>query len=246
MENALTIALSRVVSQQRGVEVRAHNIANAATPGFRAERMLFSDYLVRQNRTTEPPGGRVLQYVQDRATWRDRAPGAMTQTGNALDLAISGEGFFVVATPTGERYTRAGRFTLDGDGRVIDADGNALQGAGGALVIPPEAGRVAISAEGTVSTDQGEIGRLRIVRFDDENRLRREGNRLFRAETRPQDMPQPKIVQGVVEESNVQSVVELTLLMEDMREFQMATGFIEKEAERLASVPDRILRAKRS
>lgn len=246
MENALTIALSRIVAQQRGVEVRASNIANASTPGYRAERMLFSDYLVRQARTADPAGGRVLQYVQDRATWRDTAAGPLTQTGNSLDLAISGEGFFAVATPGGERYTRAGRFTLDTDGRIVDADGNALQGAGGALVIPPEAGRIAISAEGTVSTDQGEIGRLRVVRFDDENRLRAEGNRLFRADAPAQDIPQPKVVQGVVEESNVQSVLELTLLMEDMREFQMATTFIEKEAERLASIPDRILRSKRS
>lgn len=246
MENALTIALSRVISQQRGVEVRAHNIANAATPGYRAERMLFSDYLVRQTRTAEPAGGRVLQYVQDRATWRDNAAGALTQTGNPLDLAIAGEGFFAVATPAGERYTRAGRFTLDGDGRVVDAEGNVLQGAGGALLVPPDAGRVAVSAEGAVSTDQGETGRLRIVRFDDETRLRREGSRLFRAETPPQDMARPKVVQGAVEESNVRSVVELTLLMEDMREFQMATSFIEKEAERLASIPDRILRGRRS
>ncbi len=246
MENALTIALSRVVSQQRGVEVRAHNIANAATPGYRAERMLFSDYLVRQARTADPAGGRVLQYVQDRATWRDNAPGALSQTGNPLDLAIAGEGFFVVATPEGERYTRAGRFTLDGDGRIIDASGNALQGIAGALLIPPDTGPVTISAEGAVANDQGEIGRLRIVRFEDENRLRREGDRLFRAEIPPQDVPQPKVVQGAVEESNVRSVVELTLLMEEMREFQMATTFIEKEAERLASIPDRILRSRRS
>lgn len=245
MENAMTIALSRLVSQQRGVNVRAQNLANMSTPGYRAERMLFSDYLVRQNRTDAPPGGHVIQYVQDRATWRDTSAGPLSRTGNPLDLAIAGEGFFVVATPNGERFTRAGHFTLDGDGRVIDSDGNALQGTGGPLVVPPEAGAVRINAQGAVSTEQGEIGQLRVVRFADQNALRAEGGRLFATDAPPEEMPQPRVVQGAVEGSNVRSIVEMTLMMEDLREFQMASTFVEKEAERLASLPDRILRSKR-
>jgi len=246
MENALTIALSRLVAQQRGVDVRAHNLANASTPGYRAERMLFSDYLVRQTRTDAPAGGGILQYVQDRATWRDTQAGPITRTGNPLDLAIAGDGFFAITTPGGERYTRAGRFTLDADGRVTDADGHALQGAAGPLVIPPEAGAIRITAEGSVSTDQGEIGRLRVVRFDDPNSLRPEGDRLFAADAPAVEMPQPRILQGAVEGSNVRSIVEVALMMDDLREFQMAATFVEKETERLASIPDRILRTRQS
>jgi flagellar basal-body rod protein FlgF len=112
MENPGYIALSRMIVQQRALDVRAANIANMNTPGFKAESVQFSDFLVRQTGTAQPPGGRTVQMVQDRATYRDFSQGQLTKTGNQLDLSLRGDGFFVVQTSNGERYTRAGRFSL--------------------------------------------------------------------------------------------------------------------------------------
>ncbi len=132
MQNASTIALSRLVAQQRAMDVTASNLANADTPGFKTGRTLFADWLSRQAGTTAVPGGRVLAYTQDRATYRDQAAGPLTHTANPLDLAITGPGFFTVQSKAGAMLTRAGRFELQSDGTVADADGNALLDTAGA------------------------------------------------------------------------------------------------------------------
>src|ERR1700712_2019388 len=122
MEMPSYIALSRLVAQSRALEVTATNMANANTPGFKAGRVLFSDWLSRQTGADSPRGGRVVAFVQDRATYRDQQAGPLQATGNPFDVAISGEGYFSVETPRGPRLTRAGRFTPMPDGRLGDAD----------------------------------------------------------------------------------------------------------------------------
>ncbi|MDX2296539.1 MULTISPECIES: flagellar hook-basal body complex protein, partial [Streptomyces] len=124
MDNTSTIALSRLTATQRAVDVISGNIANASTPGYRAERVLFTDWLSPQRGTSIPRGDRTLAYVQDRATWREAAEGTLTHTGNPLDLALSGDGYFTVRTDAGTRLTRAGRFTLQNDGAITDAAGH--------------------------------------------------------------------------------------------------------------------------
>src|ERR1700733_5450452 len=121
-----SIANSRLVAQQRALDVIADNIANANTPGFKAERLLFNDWLSRQNGTAAGQGGNTIAYTQDRATWRDQHPGTLTHTGNPFDLAITGNGYFTVNTPRGPRLTRDGRFGLMPDGTVADSSGDAL------------------------------------------------------------------------------------------------------------------------
>ncbi len=244
MENSLTIALSRVVAQQRATNVRANNIANMNTPGYRTERMLFSDYLVQQNRTGAPQGDRPLQYVQDRATYRDTEAGPITQTGNPLDIAIKGDEFFAVDTPSGERYTRAGHFTLNQDRQIVDVDGNAVLGASGQpITIPEGTGNIAITADGTVSTENGTVGKLRIVGFDRLENLRVEGSRNYRADgVEATQVDTPHLVQGAIEESNVKPVIEITQLIDAQREFEMAVQFVDKEGERLSSIAEKLLR----
>lgn len=246
MDSPGYIVLSRLVAQTRASAVTANNLANAETPGFRAARPLFGTVLERQRQTDVPIGGRELAFAQDRATWRDTAAGSLATTGNPLDLAIAApEGFFVVETPRGERFTRAGRFTLDGEGRIVDPEGNALLGTEGRpLRLAPGESRIEVQGDGTLRTENGVNGQLRIVRFADPQRLQAEGDRLLAA---PQDMAperieRPGLVQGAMEGSNVRPVLELTRMTGDLREFQYVAQMVEREGERLGTAVERILR----
>jgi flagellar basal-body rod protein FlgF len=246
MDSPGYIALSRLVAAQRVTAVTANNIANAETPGFRAYRPLFGAVLERQVDADAPRGGRDLAFAQDRATWRDQAPPPLQRTGNPLDLAIGEQdGFFALQTPRGERYTRAGRFTLDVEGRVVDPDGNqVLSGAGQPLRIEPGSTRIDIRGDGTVTTENGPVGQLRVVRFDNPQGLRPEGDRNFAA---PEDQPPrpveaPRLVQGAMEGSNVRPVMEMTRLTDDLRHFQFVSQMAEREGERLSTAVERILK----
>lgn len=240
------VILSRLGAQLRATEVLAHNLANADTPGFRASRPIFAAAVERQRDVAaQGPAGRMVAYAQDRATWRDDTQGPVSVTGNPFDIAIRGEGFFVVETPGGaERYTRAGRFLLDQDRRLVDADGNAVLDARGTpITLAAGDTRIEVKGDGSLRSENGEIGRLRIVRFEDPQRsLRAEGARLFAADEPAQPVERPTLVQGAVEGSNVSAIEELTRLTGELREFQFAAQFAEREGERLQTAVERILR----
>lgn len=242
MDSPGYIMLSRLGAQLRTTQVLANNVANADTPGFRAERAVFAEHL--QPRAGDaPPGDRGAAYSIDRVTWRDTAPGSLSTTGNTFDLALQGDGFFAVETPRGERYTRAGRFVLAGDGRLSDADGNAVLDARGTpVVLGPSDTRVEVLGDGSIRSENGPIGQLRVVRFPDPQKLKAEGARLYASDEPGTPAERPGVVQGAVEGSNVQPVTEITTLTAQMREFQFASQFVEREGERLQSAVERILR----
>jgi len=244
MDSPSYIILSRLTSQLRASQVTAHNLANADTPGFRAARPVFAEHVARQGRVAGPHAGREVGYAWDRATWRDTDPGSVNSTGNPLDVAITGEGYFSVETPRGERYTRAGRFAMGADGRLVDHHGHAVLNANGQpIAIAPNDTQIQISGDGTIRSENGVLGRIRLVRFENEQALRAEGDRLFEAGGQdPQEVAQPRMVQGALEGSNVVSVLEMTRMMAELREFQMATQFLERESERQQSAVDRLLR----
>ncbi|CAH0142160.1 flagellar basal-body rod protein FlgF [Roseomonas sp. CECT 9278] len=244
MDSPGYIILSRLALQSRATQVLAHNLANADTPGFRALRPVFGEVIQRQELGGSPPGGRPVAFVQDRATWREMDLGAMQVTGNPLDVAITGEGFFAVETPRGERYTRGGRFSLGEGGRLVDMEGNAVLTAEGApIAFSPNDTRIEIQGDGTVRSENGVLGRLRVVRFDNPQALRAEGDRVFDAAgADPVAVERPALRQGVLEGSNVRPIIEMTRLTAELREFQFAAQFAEKEGERLSTAVERILR----
>jgi flagellar basal-body rod protein FlgF len=244
MDSPGYIILSRLSAQMRATQVTANNLANADTPGFRASRPIFAEHVAQQGRVEGPRAGRSVGYSWDRATWRDEAAGPITRTGNPLDVAISGEGWFSVETARGERFTRAGRFGLAPDGRLVDQQGHPVLNTNGQpIAFAPNDTRIEILGDGTIRSENGVIGRLRVVRFEDDQALRAEGDRLFDPDGQaPEDVPRPQVLQGAVEGSNVQSVVELTRMMAELREFQLATQFVERETERQQAVIDRLLR----
>jgi flagellar basal-body rod protein FlgF len=244
MENPTTIALSRLVAQSRALDVTATNLANAGTPGFRAERVLFSDWLAREPARAGPPGGQTLAYTQDRATYRDRQSGTLQHTGNPLDLALGGAaGWFTVQAPQGPRLTRGGHFQLDANGAVVDEQGDPLLDFNGRpLQTAPGDTRLTVAGDGTLSSQNGQIGRIGVVQPDDERRLTAEGGRLMASASPTAPVANPKLVQGAVEDSNVQPIVELNRMMNDLREFQFTTQFLQGESDRQTGAIDKILK----
>jgi flagellar basal-body rod protein FlgF len=234
------IVLSRLASQSRVTDVIANNIANADTPGYRASQALFASKLARADGAVARTAALM---TQDRATWRNTAQGAMQATGNPLDLALSGDGFFLMETPRGERLTRAGRFTLSAQRTLVDMSGNPVIGDRGRIVVPEDIRSITIAGDGTVRGDGNSLGRLRVVNVADPQALIAEGSRLFAAGDQQLDpVRTPGVVQGSIEGSNVQPVAETVRMMAELREFQFAAQFIEREGERISATVDRLLR----
>ena len=244
MENPTTIALSRLVAQGRSLDVTASNIANAGTPAYRAERMLFSDWLAREPVHAEPPGGQTLTYTQDRATYRERQPGTLRHTANPLDIAIGSQtGWFTVQAKQGPRLTRAGHFQLDANGGIVDEQGEALLDTNGRpLLTTPTDTHLSIAGDGTLSSENGQIGKIGIVEPADETKLSAEGGRLMAAASPTTPVAAPHIVQGAVEDSNVSAITELNRMTNDLREFQFTTQFIQGESDRQNGAVDKILK----
>ena len=244
MDIVSSVATSRLVAQQRAMDVLADNIANSNTPGFKAERVLFSDWLSRQNGTAAPPGGGSIAYTQDRATWRERQVGTLTHTGNPLDLALTGDGYFTVSTARGPRLTRDGRFGLMPDGTVADGNGNAvLDNNGQPVKLSPTDTQLTIAGDGTLSSENVQLAKLGVVNVTDPMRVTAEGSTLFRADVATAPVASPGLVQGAVEDSNVQPVLETTRMMDNLRQFQFVSQFIQAEADRQQSAIDKLLPA---
>ena len=242
MDIVSSVAASRLIAQQRAMDVTADNIANAGTPGFKAERVLFSDWLSRQNGTAAGASEPSIAYTQDRATWREQQAGTLTHTGNPFDLAITGEGYFTVETQRGPRLTRDGRFGLTPDGAVADSAGNKLLDTNGQPIqLSPADTQITIAGDGTLSSENGQLGKVGIVKPDDPMQLSAEGNTLFRSASSTTAVASPGIVQGSIEDSNVQPVLETTRMLDGLRQFQFISQFIQAEGDRQQSVIDKLL-----
>ena len=241
MELTTYVALSYMSAQQRALDVTAANLANAGTSGFKAERVLFSDWLSKQGGTDGSHGRQPGAFVQDRATWREQAEGPLQHTGNPLDLAIGGDGYFTVDTPRGPRLTRAGRFTPQPDGTITDAQNEPLLDAGGQkLRLSPADITLTVTADGQLSSENGTIGRIGIVQPTDTAQLRTEGDSGLRADTPTTPVAQPRVLQGVVEDSNVRPILEMTRMMDGLRSFQLTAQMVEQEGQRQQNAIDKL------
>jgi len=238
MDNPTSIVMSRLMAQTRAMDVTASNIANSSTPGFRAGRMMFADWLLPEPNATE----RRAAFVQDRATYFVRDPGPMTHTGNPLDLALADpNAFFSVQTANGTRLTRAGHFTRSATGGVVDEAGDAvLDTAGQPMTLSSADRTVTVAGDGTIGSENGRVGRIGVVTPDDPTAITPEGGRLFVARGTTTPDASPRVVQGAVEGSNVQPITEITRMTADLRSFQLAAQFIQSEAEREQSAIDKL------
>ncbi len=232
------VTLARQVGLMREMNTVANNIANAATTGYRREGVLFTEYI------KATPGGDSLSMAAARARTIDLSQGALTQTGGTFDLAIEGEGFFLVQTPTGERLTRAGTFTPNDAGDLVTPDGHPLLDAGGAPVFaPPEAEVITIAPDGTMSADGAPIAQIGLWRPVDPTDIVREAGALFRAEQGTEPVIEGgRILQGRIEGSNVDPVTEIARMIEVQRAYELGQAFLDRESDRRSKLIDTLTR----
>ena len=233
MENTSLIALSRQSALRRQMNVIAHNLANMNTTAFKGEKMLFVDELVR-SRGGDRTRFENMAFVRDLATMRDTSEGPLKKTENPLDVAIRGDGYFVIDTPDGERFSRNGNFQFDQTGQLVTQAGYPVLSVGGQpFFFAPGDREITISRDGSVSTNAGPLGRLRVVRFDNDQTLRMTEGGLYVTDSPPQAVDRPDVVQGMLEGSNIEPVREMTTMIEVQRAYEGAKTLIDREHERI-------------
>lgn len=233
MENAQLIALSRQTALRNQLDVVATNMANLNTTGFKSQRSLFEEYIMPVAEATEfEAPDRHLSYVHDYGTVTNFQAGNIKSSGNDLDLAVDGDGFFTVQMADGsEAYSRNGSFHLDDTGLLITSEGHPVLTEGGPISFTPEDGKIDISRDGTISTELGVRGRIRLVDFDNPQELNPVGDSLFTGST-PLPVTNVRVIQGALEESNVHGVEEVSRLIEITRAYE-AVAKLMKESDEL-------------
>jgi flagellar basal-body rod protein FlgF len=232
------VTLARQVGLMREMTLVAGNIANAATTGYRREELVFTEFVHAS------PGGDSLSMAAARARTVDLAQGRITETGGTFDLAIEGEGFFLVQTPRGERLTRAGAFTPNEAGDLVTPEGHPLLDAGGAPVfVPPGAEVIGVADDGTVSADGAPLAKIGLWRPAEPTDLVREAGALFRAEAGAEPvLDGGRILQGRLEGSNVDPVAEIARMIEVQRAYELGQAFLDRESDRRSKLIDTLTR----
>jgi flagellar basal-body rod protein FlgF len=240
MENALFVGLSRQMALGREMDVIANNLANSNTGGFKAEEVVFHpDYT--PDRGSAIKHAKPIAFVADYGLTRNLQEGEFTPTGNPLDVAISGQGYLAVQTPDGDRYTRNGHLGTDSSGQLVTSDGNpVLDDAGKPIVLKATDGAPTIAGDGTISAKSGRIAKLKIVDFPDENGLQRQGGTLLATDQTPVPAGKAKVVQGMLESSNVQSVVQMTRMIDVLRAYQANANLMQANDELIRRAIDHI------
>lgn len=226
MSNAVYAALSRQVALDGELSIIANNVANADTTGFRREGSIFTEYIRRII------GSPSISETRVGASAIDEAQGELVKTGSPLDVAIDGPGWFQVETPRGERLTRAGTFIRSPQGLLTTPDGYAVAGDGGRIQLPAGASRIVITDDGVISADGAPIGRLALFTADPTT-LQRDGDTLYRAAGEIAPLDDPRVRQGLIESSNVNSVAEIARMIEVQRAFEISQQLAVNEDDRM-------------
>ena len=226
MENAQLVGLSRQLVLRRELDLIANNVANVDTAGFKAQTLLFKEQKMAPAADLDfRRADRPISFVLDDGNRYDLQPGQMVTTGNELDVAIDGRGWFAVQTAAGERYTRAGSFAIGRDGTLQTRNGDPVLTDGGPLQLQPSETSISIAADGTISTNQGVRGKLRVVDFAADGDLKKVGQSLFTGNN-PQPATLPRVTQGQLEKSNVRSVEQISRLIEVGRSYQAVSKWM--------------------
>ncbi len=230
MDAAGYATLNRQSGLMREMGVVANNIANSSTTGFRREGVVFSEFVAALDKDPS------LSMAHASGRHVDLSQSTLSQTGGQFDFAIQGDGFFLIETPDGQRLTRAGSFTPSAEGELVTSDGYRLLDAGGAPVfVPPDAKGTAVAADGTLSVGGQPIAQIGLWQPSDPLSLRHQSGTLFAAaEMEPAEGA--TILQGMLEDSNVEPVSEIARMIEVQRAYELGQKFLDAEDERVRGV----------
>ncbi|HEX5656811.1 MAG TPA: flagellar basal-body rod protein FlgF, partial [Polyangiales bacterium] len=228
MADGIYTALSGSIAQQHQLDTIANNVANASTAGFRGDRAVFGELVAGAQKgqqridPRQPAPKEDNKFVRVDMNQLDMQAGVLRSTGNQLDLALEGDGFFVVRTPQGDRLTRSGNFMLTQNGELSTTDGNLVVGDSNLpIIIPPNTKNIEIRPDGTVRADNTDVARLALKTVKDPNALMREGATTYtvQAGTQVEQAQRVGVIQGQLESSNVNPVNGLNELITVNRTF---------------------------
>jgi flagellar basal-body rod protein FlgF len=217
MDPITAIAASGLRARMESLDLLANNIANASTGGYKADREFYSLYVA-----PEADGDSTMPLIE--RPWVDHAQGTLHSTGNPLDVALSGSGFFAVNGPSGPLYTRNGNFRVSVDGKLTSAEGYAVLDSQGAPVTVQGTRPLEIARDGTITQDGAVTGKLEIVDFASTAGLSKQGSSYFRItdpSLRPTVSTNTSVEQGQLEAANTGSAEAAVRLVSVMRQFEM-------------------------
>jgi flagellar basal-body rod protein FlgF len=245
-DKGIYTAVSGAMAQNAKLETISNNLANVNTPAFKRDQLVFQEYLTSYEKapdTLRVPrvpasiesfydmNGGDKSYVDTAGSYTDFTGGGIKPTGNALDLAIEGDGVFEILTPQGIQFTRSGNFTLDGEGRLVTKEGHFVLLEGYPKMSDPESRIIATAGESISVGDQGEIrvgdqilGRLSLMQFEQPDSLSKVGGGRYVLKdgyNPAENFVRPfKVHQGFIEQSNVNIVREMTDMLTTTRVFE--------------------------
>ncbi len=232
MDNALYVGLSRQIVLKRQMDIVANNIANTDTNGFKVESLMTKEVPGPPAFTLEGP--RPIKFVGDDGVARDFGQGALRRTDAPFDVAVDGQGFFKVTTKAGDRFTRDGHLRLDETGKLTTQAGNPVaDDGGGEIVLDPLKGEVTVAADGTVSQGTDRVAKIGVYQFASLGALEKTGDNLYKNSSNQQPTPATaaKVRQGMLEGSNVNSILEITQMIEVSRAYEQTTQMMSSEAD---------------
>lgn len=236
MDSIRYVALSRQMGLWKQMESISNNMANMNTSGFKGSETLFRSY-VAETQGAEGVSGKPVYFTQDFASFQDFSEGPVTETGNTFDISIQGDAFFAVEDAAGEKYTRKGQFQLDKSGMIVNNQGHPLLSENGTpFFIAPTEKEVIISPNGDVTTENGVIGKIKLVKFEDNQSLLNIGGAMFEnaSNTKASINADAKVTQGTIEKSNVNSITEMTKLINVQRSYEFVQQMIDQEHSRIS------------
>lgn len=237
MADALTIAVQGMHNDMQRMENISLNVANSTTPGYRRTLSVNASFAAVLDGITQSGSGRGIGVTLPTVTTvLDLTAGPIKATGQPLDLALNGDGYFEVMTPTGAAYTRAGNFHLDEAGRLVNQDGYPVSGRGGEIVVNSK-NALTISPEGEVSDGENVIAQLRLVDFVDKNGLQMQAQGLLtlkHAGTEQRDAT-ATVQAGYLESANVVPLNEMVHMMETSRHFETQQKLFQGYDEQMSS-----------
>ena len=224
-------AKAALIAQMTRQETTANNLANVQTTGYKRDRLFQTDLIDAQS-GLESRNGLKLRQIQK--TWTDFSSGALKSTSAPLDVALQGDGFFAVSDGQKTYYTRNGHFQLSSEGKLITAQGYAVQGDGGEILLPP--GQVIIGSQGEISVDGRPVGQLKIVALEKPEELAKAEGSLFlpkKGAATEKEAPKTMVQQGFLETSNVDALREMVEMIATMKNYQATSKALQAQDDTL-------------